>query len=255
MPFLDVLLPGDLSAWGAIALILAAFLTAALTAAMGIGGGVVLLAVMTQIVPISILIPVHGVVQVGANSSRALVQARHTRWELIGWFVSGCVIGAVVGGRMFVALPEDVILLTVGLFILWSVWGSLPPIRGSGRLILVTVGAIASVLTMFVGASGPFVVAMFRQFDLNRTALVGTHATAMTLQHALKVVVFGFLGFAFGEWLPMLAVMVVCTFLGTAAGTLLLHRLPEEHFRTGLNIILTLIAVELVGEALWSMLG
>ncbi|ESR23404.1 sulfite exporter TauE/SafE family protein [Lutibaculum baratangense] len=255
MSLIEAFLPAGLSLLGATGLVLAAFLTATLTAAMGIGGGVVMLAVMTQIVPISVLIPVHGVVQVGANVSRAVAQWRHTHWNLIGYFLAGSLVGAVVGGNIFVALPEDVILVTVALFILWSVWGSLPAIRGSGRAVLAIVGAVAAVLTMFVGASGPFVVAMFRQFNLNKTALVGTHATAMTLQHGLKVVVFGFLGFAFGEWLPIMVVMVLCTFLGTALGTLLLHRLPEEGFRLGLKIILTAVAVQILAKELWDVVA
>ena len=59
---------------------LAAMFTSALTAAMGVGGGVVLLALMAQVVPPNVLIPLHGAAQLMSNTARVVVQpADHRR--------------------------------------------------------------------------------------------------------------------------------------------------------------------------------
>ncbi len=59
-------LPEAISNSQAIILVITSLLTSMLTAAMGIGGGVLLLAVMASIVPVAALIPVHGLVQLGS---------------------------------------------------------------------------------------------------------------------------------------------------------------------------------------------
>jgi uncharacterized membrane protein YfcA len=110
-------------------------------------------------------------------------------------------------------------------------------------------GAVASFLTMFFGATGPFVAAMLAARLPVRQAYVGTHAACMTAQHGLKIVVFGVLGFAFAPWLPLIVAMIATGFAGTVAGTRLLHVLPEQHFRKALKAVLTLLALNLLLSA------
>lgn len=157
---LESLLPDGLSLGFAALLIVTAFFTATLTAAFGIGGGVALLAVMASIVPVTVLIPVHGVVQLGANTGRALVQLRQVVWPMLGIFTVGALIGALIGGQLVVTLPETLLKTFVGLFVLFTLWA--PKVKGSkgGPLGLAIGGVFATILTMFVGATGPFVAAL-----------------------------------------------------------------------------------------------
>ena len=62
-------------------------------------------------------------------------------------------------------------------------------------------GVFSSFLTMFFGGTGPFVATFVKAQGLDRMGHVATHAALMTIQHALKIVVFGFLGFAFAQWI------------------------------------------------------
>ncbi len=254
MSTLLALLPDGLSLLSASILVGSAFFTAALTAAFGIGGGVALLAIMASIVPVAVLIPVHGVVQMGANTGRALVQIRQVVWPLLGIFTVGAIIGALVGGQLVVTLPEALLKTFVGLFVLFTLWG--PKVHGEGRgpFGLFAGGVFATVLTMFVGATGPFVAALLAPRLEDRRHYAGTHAAAMVMQHGLKVVAFGFLGFAFGAWVPVMVAMVAFGFLGTLVGTKLLHSLPEVTFRKAFKMVLTLLALQLIASAAWTWL-
>lgn len=255
MEILAGFLPEGLSALSAGILIATAFFTAALTAAFGIGGGVALLAVMASLVPVAVLIPVHGVVQLGANTGRALVQLRQVVWPLLGIFTIGAVLGALIGGQLVVTLPEILLKSFVGLFVLFTLWG--PKIKGGkgGPVGLAFGGLFATILTMFVGATGPFVAALLAPRLDDRRNYAGTHAAAMVMQHGLKVIAFGFLGFAFGAWVPVMVAMVASGFLGTLLGTKLLHALPEKTFRVAFKWVLTLLAIQLIASAMWSWLG
>jgi hypothetical protein len=72
----------------------------------------------------------------------------------------------------------------------------------------VLTGGISSFLTMFFGATGPFVATYTKALGLDRHRYVATHAALTTLQHLLKTFVFGFLGFAFGPWVGAILLMI-----------------------------------------------
>lgn len=222
-----------------------------LTAACGIGGGAVLLAVMAQFMPVSELIPVHGVVQTGSNLGRALVMLPNVRWDLLGWFVAGCLFGALVGGQLVISLPKDLLRFVLGAFILFTLWGPSPKFSRSSRPLLAAGGVLSTMLTMFVGATGPFVVAFLRAFQLPSLGLVATSAVFMVTQHLLKVIVFGMLGFAFSPYLHLIILMIASGFLGTLIGRRMLLKIDEKKFQYGLNIILTLLAMRLILTAVF----
>ena len=152
-----LLLPAGVSAGVAILLIVLSFFTSALTAAFGIGGGIAMLGGLASTIPPATIIAVHGVVQLGSNLGRAIVQRKHAVWRLIGLFCVGSVIGVALGAWLVVALPTRILLGALGIFILIMVWAPKPRIPGLERSGMILGGLISSVLTMFVGATGPFI--------------------------------------------------------------------------------------------------
>jgi len=235
----------------AAALFGTSFLGSFLTVALGIGGGTVLLAVMASLMPPAALIPVHGVIQLGSNASRAALLRAHVHWPPIAAFGLGTVAGAVSGGVIVVNLPPGAVLIGVGTFVIWSVLAR-PPAWLS-HLPLVS-GLFSSFLTMFFGATGPFVASFVKSLALGRQAHVATHAVLMTLQHMLKIVVFGVLGFGFGPWLGFIAVMIGAGFLGTLAGRRVLVRMTDQTFKWVLNGVLILISLRLIWQGVTSFL-
>ncbi|MGC1428969.1 MAG: sulfite exporter TauE/SafE family protein [Albidovulum sp.] len=214
-----------------------------ITVAFGIGGGAVMLAVMATLLPAAAIIPVHGLVQLGSNVGRGAIMAKYMRLDLLGGFTLGAVIGIFLGGSFVVQLQAGWIQVGVGLFILWSILAKPPAfLRRSG---LVT-GAFSSFLTMFFGGTGPFVATYVKAQQLERHAHVANHAMLMTVQHFLKTLAFGFLGFAFSTWAGLIALMIAFGVLGTLTGRLMLARIDERRFKLALNAILALLALRLI---------
>ena len=247
---LSSLLPAEVSIALAIGLVAVSGFTSALTAAAGIGGGLVLLSVMASFLPPVIVIPTHGAVQLGSNVGRAALLRRNIDAGILLPFVLGALIGVAVGANVLVALPTATLQVILSLFILASVW--LPKLKSAGVAPrgFAIVGALATFCTMFVGATGPFVAAFLSPDRLPRHAVVATHAACMTVQHAFKVVAFAVLGFAFVPWIPLLAAMIGAGFLGTVVGKRLLDRLPQKSFTRLFNLILTVLALRLLWTAL-----
>lgn len=242
------LLPADCSPWLAAALSALSFVTSMLTASAGLGGGVIMLAAMASVMPPAAVIPLHGVIQLGSNAGRAFVLRDEVDRKVLAWFALGAFAGVVLGGSVVVVLPPGVLELLLGLFILYSAWGAgFRKLRIADRGFAL-VGVATSFVTMFVGGTGPLVAAFVNPDRFGKEATVATHGACMTLQHGFKVAMFIVLGFAFGPWLVLLALMIAAGFLGTLAGRAVLLELPEKTFRCVFKTVLTLLAL----RVLWS---
>ncbi|WP_246730185.1 sulfite exporter TauE/SafE family protein [Nitratireductor mangrovi] len=239
----------------AAVLVVASFFTSALTAAFGVGGGVAMLALMGLFIPVAALIPVHGAVQLGSNTGRAWHQRANVRLGIAIPFVIGSIVGAVGGAFFVVQLPDALLKLGLGLFVIAVTWTKIPGADRLGAAGLTLGSAVLAFVTMFVGATGPLLSAFFAQlFPDDRRALVATHAAGMTVQHALKIVVFGLAGFAFWQWLPLIVLMIGSGYLGTVYGTRLLERLPEQSFRRWFRIGITLLALDMIRRGLMALI-
>lgn len=233
-------------------LVITAGFTSLFTASFGAGGGVMLLGVMAQVLPPQVIIPLHGVAQLGSNAGRAAMSWRHIDWGLIGLFLPGAVVGALIGQLVLKALDPALMYLSIALFILFLCWGPKLPKLVLGKFGTMLAGGITTFLTLFVGATGPLVAAFIKQVFVDRFRTVATFATAMSLQHVLKIAVFEQAGFPIGAWLPLLACMVLSGALGTWIGLKVLKRVSDKHFHRIFNIILTLLAVRLIIQAFQS---
>jgi uncharacterized membrane protein YfcA len=249
---IDAFMPDGLSGTIGLALVAVSLATSLISAALGLGGGVVLLALMAVLLPPAALIPVHGAIQLGSNAGRALINLPHVARGAIIPFTLGSLLGATLGGLIVIRFPPQAVELAVGLFILWSVFGRVPAF---GRHAVFTGGIVSSFLTMFFGATGPFVVTIAKSLGLEPLGVVATHAAFMSMQHAIKIAVFGLLGFAFSSYLPLILGMIVSGLIGTAIGKQVLTRYGHYYFRTGLNIVLCLAALRPIWSGAATLFG
>lgn len=249
---IEWLVPADVGVTASAALIALSAATSFLTAAAGIGGGIVLIAVMAVLMPAHALIPIHGIVQIGSNAGRAAIMARHVQWHILLPFCVGSLIGAGVGGLTAVQLPPSILHIGLACFILWSVWA--PPVTAPGRFKVVITGVFSSFLTMFFGATGSFVSAMVKSMRFGRLEHVATHSTCMVAQHAIKVIAFGLLGFNYGPYAGLVVAMVLSGFLGTVIGKHVLVKMNDQTFHRVLAVLLSVLALRLLYEGV-SLLG
>lgn len=244
------LLPADLPIWAVLALIASACLTSAMTAALGIGGGVLLLAIMSMLLPAAAIIPLHGLVQLGSNANRAAFTAKHIRWSALYWFIPGVLLGAGLASILLVELPSSVLQLSIAGFILLLCWGPTIPKVATGAMGTFFAASLTTFLSHFVGATGPLVAAFIKQQQGERQATVATFAAAMTFQHAPKALVYSAAGFVFYDWLGLALMMIVAGAVGTKLGLGLLNKTSDQRFTQIFNGLLTLLALRLIWQAI-----
>lgn len=241
-------IPPEISPLFAGVMVACSFLTSALTAAMGLGGGTALLAIMGLGMPVSSLMPVHGMVQLGSNLSRTLIQRIYVVWPLVLWFLLGSAVGIALGAPVAAVIPDSIARIALGLFILWSVLRKRGEQKPLSRPFFIIGGGLSSIGTMIVGATGPMVAGLISSQGLKRQPLIATHATCMVLQHGLKILAFGLMGFAWANWLPVLAAMIISGALGTWLGTRVLDNVPERLFRVLFRLTMILLSAQLLWQ-------
>ncbi len=249
MAIVEFLFPQELSLFSSLFLIACSFFTSALTAAVGLGGGIALIAIMALIMPSSALVPVHGVVQLGSNAGRAIVQVKHVDWVIALWFAGGAMLGAAAGGSIAVQLPPTILKAGIGLFVLWVVWGKMPRLSHLRKQVMAIAGFASTFLSMFFGAAGPIGGSVLSTLGLTRHQFVANQAITSMMMHVFKIIAFGFLGFTFAPWAGLILAMILSGFLGTLAGSHLLGRMNETAFKKGFRLAMTALAFNLFLQA------
>ncbi len=232
-------------------LVSAAFLTSIVSGILGMAGGIMLLSVMLLFFEPLVAIPLHGVVQLVSNSSRTVVQRRHVRWELVGPYLLPLIPMSLLGLYVAREIPPSAAKMLIGIFVLVATWlpgwlrlgvaaQALPRRRFFG------LGAMVGFLQMTVGATGPLQAPFFLNLGLERQAVVGTKAACQSAGHLSKIAIFGFAGFAFYEFWPLLGLMCLGVVGGTWIGSQILNRVNERVFLILYRGVLTLVALRLI---------
>jgi len=234
----------------------AAFATSMLSAVVGMAGGITLLAIMLVFLDPLVAIPLHGAIQLVSNSSRALIQRQHLRWGIITRYGALLLPMGFLGLPIARTLPPAATKVVIGLFVLVATWrpgalllGTRPEASHPNRRFFV-LGGVVGLLNVTIGATGPLIAPFFLRLGLDRFQVVGTKAACQTLGHLAKLVVFGVTGFAFGAFVPLLAMLAALVVLGTWLGSRLLEHLDERFFVFLYRGVLSAIALYLIARQL-----
>lgn len=239
-----------------VVLTAASLLTAAISAVLGMAGGILLLAVMLLFLEPTVAIPVHALVQLASNSSRAVIHSREIRGEMLLPFVLFLVPAGFLTLPLAERAPGDLLRLAIGVFVLVATWRprwlllGLDPERLPTRPRFAVVGALAGGLGPLIGATGPFIAPFFLGLGLSRFQLIGTKAACQAAGHGAKILVFGVAGFAFLDHAPLFVAMALATVAGTALGTRVLHHIDDSLFTKLYKGTLSLVALRLVWAGL-----
>ncbi|MEJ2761820.1 MAG: TSUP family transporter [Gammaproteobacteria bacterium] len=138
-----------------IELFLLTTFTSMIAGVLGIGGGLLLIAVLPSLVPTAAIVPLHSAAQLVSNASRALFAFPSVVWRQVPRFLAGSLLGIAVFGALLYHISTDAIPLFIGTYILLTVWS-----RRFGRLLLkyenyFLVGFLQTGLGLVVGATGP----------------------------------------------------------------------------------------------------
>lgn len=221
-----------------LVLVVTAFVTASLSAVIGMGGGILLLAVMFCFMPFGQAIPLHAAVQLVSNGTRIIAYRRAADWHAVRRFLLGVVPGVMIAGLLLWSLgevgrAEPYIKIVIGLYILTATFLPKPkPVPGhDGTRGFTLIGLAAGTAGLTVGATGPLIAPLFARRHFVKERLIATKAACQMLTHVFKIVAFWTLGtIDFGRFSLLLVAMTAAAVVGTFLGRRILKHVSPAAF-------------------------
>ena len=240
-------------------LIIAALITSSISAAIGMGGGIILLGIMAILIPEGyMVVALHGIIQMVSNGTRTFVFRDHIKKNLISEYLIGAIIGLglsvfIVYGLMHFydvssanQIKFDYLKPIIGFYILWYLYLKRPKKERKNKLFMI-VGFIGGLCSIFVGAVGPLIAPFFLRNDLNKENVIANKAACQIITHIGKIPIFiYFFNVNYIEQYTILLPLIISVYVGTTIGKKLLQSITEKTFKMIFKICLTIIAIHLI---------
>ena len=216
-----------------VLIIISALATSLLSGLVGMAGGVVLMAVLVNILPVSSAMVLHGITQFTANGSRTLILRKHLMWRLLPGYILGAGV-AIAGFSTLLFVPDaSVVLSLVGLFPwlarLQPKSSALNITRPASNIIC---GFSVTSAQLLAGAAGPLLDLFYLNSGLDRQTVVANKALTQTIGHLLRIFYYGAIisvATPLPNWLFLAA--AIAAVIGTRLGTWLLARWDDQRFQ------------------------
>ena len=238
--------------WNEVGLFVLCATTSALTAVIGVGGGMTLLATLPSVLPPNLVIPIHGATQLISNLSRLALDWRLAAWRLIVPFFPGAVIGAVLGFFVLDGFSFEYLPLILGVFILLVTWTRLVQRLGILLNNMTILGLFLTSTSLFIGSMGLILPSVLLHQGLKKDEAIITQSAMMAIMHTFKVLAYIAAGFAFWRYGSMMAMMLSGSVLGSYVGKFLRGRINEQLGIRLLKWTVTALAVHILLRWLWS---
>ena len=222
------------------------FFTSTIAGIVGLGGGMILIAVLPYFLPTNAIVPVHGLTQMSSNFSRAVFGYKDVKLEVIPKFLFGSILGVSFFAVILYFISLEYVPLFIGLYILLSMWSD-----GFNKKIerfesYVVIGFFQSGLSIIVGATGPIATTLLVKDYDDKHTIVATAAALKSITHILKVFAFMIFGFVFFDYIGILTAMIIGAVAGSWVGTKLRNKIDGKKFIFALKILLSLLAIKLI---------
>jgi uncharacterized protein len=232
----------------ALLIIFGSFLSTAVSSAFAVGGGFVMIAILSTFMPVSAMVPLHSAMMVGLSLSRTWYFRKDIHWPIVIPFVIGALIGAFAGTSIYVDLPEVLIAVSIAILMLLAVWWPEVKFKREIPHPFFLVGLIHSFLSALFSFGGLFQPVMVRT-KLNKMQITATLASGLMVMNFFKISGYATFGFDFKPYLSVIVLAILVSFPAAKMGKALLHKISEQQFRRVFKIIMTVFAFRLLYRA------
>ncbi len=209
--------------------------TSLLSGVLGMGGGMILMGVFTLVLPVTQAMVLHGLAQLAANGSRALIHVRGIGWRILPPYIVGALVSLAVFSLIAFKTEKWLIYLLLGTFPFVAMklrkWLELS-IDNKWHAALC--GLIVTALQLAAGVSGPILDVFYLKTKMNRHQIVASKAVTQKLGHAIKLFYYGWGADALfpaslPTWTPYAVVALAC--VGSILGAKVLDGLSDATFQ------------------------
>jgi hypothetical protein len=215
-------------------------------------GGMILMAVLLQLMPVQAAFFFHASVQLVSNGWRCFLWRKHIVWKALPYWAAGVAAGVALVACFSYSPGKETVLIMIGAV----------PLIGLGLRRIMTLSIMNPVQAFFAaigltfvhltgGVVGALLDLLYNNTKLTRHQIVATKAFTQSASHILRLVYFGallpLLTGAAGwpkELNPaILPMMMALSVVGTSTATLILKRFDDDGFKRATRYIIAAVSV------------
>lgn len=227
-------------------LALGALIASTVSGVAGVGGGMVFLPVLSELVGLRLAVPYLTLLLLVGNFSRAWFARDGIDWKVLKAFLWTAIPCAAIGAVGYAYLPAiwiarvlgAYLLIYVGLNFLKVQWPKVATLRS-----MTWIGIPAGISSGVVGGSGLIIAPYFLRYGLIKESFLGTEALAAAGTHVAKLAVWGGMSVLTWKDVTLLAPLSLLMIAGSYFGRVLVSKMRARVFRGVMLIVLAVIGV------------
>lgn len=176
-----------------IILTLVGFIAGCLSGAVGFGGGMILLPIITYFYGVEVAVPVSTIAQLLSNLSKSGMGFKEIQWKQVGLFLICATpltaLGAIGFAKVDKQLMTKILCAFLIIFAIMKLMGKMNLPQKKGTMLIG--GGVTGLINGLLGISGPLSSAVFLTLGLSPVAYIASEATAAAAMHIIKAIVYG----------------------------------------------------------------
>lgn len=231
-----------------ISLLLVGIVAGLLSGAIGFGGGMILLPVITYFYGVEVAIPLSTVAQMVSNISRSAMGFREINLKKVLLFLLTAAPLTALGAAGFAKVSGDmkplmtrILCVFLIVFAVIKITGKIRLPKGKGTMLLG--GGLTGFVNGMLGISGSLSSAVFLTMDLSPVAYIASEATAAAAMHVVKAVVYN--KFALLDWSIFLQGLFIglAMMVGNWFSMRFIKKVDARKYKTGVALCMIALSV------------
>ena len=207
----------------------------------GFDSGLIAIALLAQMLPLSIVVPLVGLLDYFASTSHGIKHRQAIVWRDLLPLLPFTFTGVLTALYLFHTLDGGLLRKALGAFIVlyafYTLFSSGPGFHGR-RWWAIPAGAFGGLIGTLFGTGGPFYVIYFRLRQLDKSALRATIPTLFLIDGGSRIVGYFFSGFYSGDTMYLLAAALPIMIIGMYLGGRVHTNISQQNFQRAIGILL-----------------
>jgi len=207
----------------------------------GFGSGLIAIPLLAQMLPLSVVVPMVGLLDYIASTSHGIKHRQAISWGDVVPLLPFTLFGVLTALYLFKTVDAELLRTALGGFIVLYAFYTLlsrgPGFQGS-RLWAIPGGAFGGLIGTLFGTGGPFYVIYLRLRHLDKTPFRATVATVFLIDGSSRIIGYFFSGFYHLETMILVALALPIMVLGMYIGGHIHTTISQATFQRAIGILL-----------------
>ncbi|MBT6438166.1 MAG: sulfite exporter TauE/SafE family protein [Flavobacteriales bacterium] len=233
-----------------VALFVTGTISFAISTVGGGGGSLMNVPIVNLLVGVPATAPIINLGALIGRPARLILFWKDINWKIVLYSTPASMIGAVIGGYLFVNIELQWLQIFIGLFLVSTIFqyrfGKKSKSFKMTHIGFIPLGFTVAVLGTIIGAMGPVLNPFYLNAGIEKEEMIATKAANSFFTGVMQIGTYSYLGSLMGDrWAYGLAMGIGAT-VGNIIGKALLKRTSKKDFRIYVMVIMVISGIVMI---------